>query len=99
MNHLKLAFFLCKQIMFDLSLCSSCRPVFKRKVWAIRPWSYNTQKLVIRPPFFLNSNTFTTNILVLPYYIQRFIKQKSLFIVGKLAIKKKWWSYNQFLCS
>ena len=32
----------------------------------------------------------------LPYYIERFIKQKSQFVVKKLVIKKKWWSYNPF---
>ena len=48
-----------------------------------------TRKWVIRPPVFLISNYFTTNKLSLPYYIQRFIKQKSPFVVKKLVIKKK----------
>ena len=49
-----------------------------------------TRKLVIRPPVFLISNFFTIDILSLPYYIQRFIKQKSQFDVKKkVSIKKK----------
>ena len=55
-----------------------------------------TPKLVIRPPVFFNSNFFATDILSLPYYIQRFIKQKIQFAVKKKLLGKKGWSYNPF---
>ena len=71
---------------YKLDYCPACN---YRKVWVIRPWSYNTKigykTTICLIAIFLRQ----TYLLVLSYYIQRFIKQKSKFVVKKLVIKKK----------